>query len=237
MTKAEIIAIQKKLGVKPDGIIGPNTRAAAKKKGIALPPPVAAVKAVPKPAAKPAPKAAVPAPPKFKPPPKLAAPKFKPPPKVVAAKPAAKKVTAKKAAPKSKAIEKALASGETLSPEVMAEAVSAMPAEARTSAAAQLSTLAASPGTSTQDLDALVASLASSITPELSTIKDALAAKEVVTGATSESNALITEADRWANTAARQAQILEAIKQLAVQVVARDRLTQRLFTAYGVQTG
>lgn len=35
---AEVIAAQRDLGVKPDGIVGPKTRAAARKQGVALPP-------------------------------------------------------------------------------------------------------------------------------------------------------------------------------------------------------
>jgi hypothetical protein len=35
---AEVIAAQRDLGVKPDGIVGPKTRAAAAKAGVALPP-------------------------------------------------------------------------------------------------------------------------------------------------------------------------------------------------------
>jgi hypothetical protein len=36
---AEVIAAQRDLGVKPDGIVGPKTRAAARKQGVAIPVP------------------------------------------------------------------------------------------------------------------------------------------------------------------------------------------------------
>lgn len=257
MTSAQVKALQKQVGAKQDGIMGPNTIKALQKylgftgkdvdgkigpktrsmaimKGIELDAP--------------------------------------PPPKTAAANKATHKnaVTKSVATAQAKAITKKAAGGAPSPPAPSAAApiaaalmagmppsmtdiaasVAAMDPLARATAAQQLNALAATPGATTDDLNAVVAGLANSITPQLANINAALAARSVAQDATSESNAALAQqtrdaaqqqkdtddAERWAKLAGVQADILGQLRALAVQVVARDKYATRLYKAYGIPT-